>query len=298
MRNTNAPPVYLLCFGDLGRLTETVMPARLKQELHIIQFPNDAYLLESGSRGRKETWKLSRNSPTSEDWQAVKQTESLMHRLLFSRKQPLIICVADPNDNHTLENTNRNLGILQRAGFKVLGLFLDDGYIRSEELPQSLANKCLGYTQIRLNGHAQDHQAHRRTAVACVKEIELLFHLATYPDSEPSFTRMLPLLLKDCPQFVLASGYAVKNLSVAGRRLSSKLQKCLYEPVRGRSLVMVLSHKHHLGFHEISIVNSACANLLGNRMLIKAGGIGHPHLRKGQYLLIGMVSARKKHVVG
>jgi hypothetical protein len=298
MTNTNTPPVYLLCFGELGRLVETVMPARLKQELHIVQFPTNAYKLKSGSEGYKETWTNSRNSLTEDDWHIAKQTESLMHRLLFSRKQPLVICVADPNHTYVLDQLNKNLGILRRAGLNTLGLFLDDNTIESAELPPSLANGCLGYAQIRLNGHAKDPHSYRRAAMACVKQIELLYDLAAYPDSEPSFLRMLPLLLKDCSQFVLASGYAEEDLSLAGGRLSSKLQKRLYEPVRGRSLVMVLSRKHHLGFYEISIVNSACANLLGKRMLIKAGGIGHPHLRMGQYLLIGMVSAKRKHAIG
>lgn len=300
MTNTNTPPVYLLCFGDLGRLTETVIPARIKQLLHIIQFPNDAYILKRkcGKEGQVETWMLSRNSFLEVDWHAAKQTESLMNRLLFSRKEPVIICVVDPSDFRARERAEKNLGVLKRAGLKILGIFLDDGSEDAAEVPKRLLETCIGYTQIRLDGHAEDWQARKRTALACVRQVELLYHLSTYPDSEPSFLRMLPLLLKDCPQFVLAAGFAEGNLCVAGERLSSKLNVSLQKPVHGRSLVMVLSNKQHLGHHEISIVHSTCSTLLGRRMVIKAGGNQHPHLRKGQYLLIGMVSAPKVHSRG
>ncbi len=290
MKHTNAPPVYLLCFGELGYWTEKVLPARIKQLLHIVQFPNEDYVLKSSSQSMKETRMWAQNAKLNGFWNTTKKTDLLMHRLLFSRQQPLVLVVADPADMRIRALAEKNLAILSRAGVKPLGLFLGIGSEELADVHASLSEKCLGYTSIPLTGHEEDLLALRRSAMACVKQIELLYHLATYPDREPSFLRMLPLLLKDSPQFVLAAGFAEDNLMVAGERLYSQLNERLRKPVRGRSLVMILTNKHYLGFHEISMVNNACSKLLGRRMLITPGGRLHPHLRKGQYLLIGMVN--------
>jgi len=290
MKHTNTPPVYLLCYGQIGQLTETVMPARIRQVLHIVQFPNQSQQNETWKNVEKADCFLPQNKSKNPLKTPPTKAEALLNRLLFSRKPPLLIYVLDPLDEEAAVKAAETLSLLHRSGFKPLCLFLDSSLGRGLEIPRAILFKCLGYSLIQLEGHEEDAQAYRRSAQAIVRQVELLHHLATYPDRKPSFLKMLPLLMKESPQFVLAAGFADENLSVAGQLLSTKLKQQLKRPVQGRSLVMVLSNKHHLGFHEVNIIHNTCATLLGRRMLVTGGGRSHPHLRTGQYLVIGMVN--------